>query len=169
MKSESVSPSVVSDSFRPQRLQPARLLCPWDSPGKNTGVGCHSLLQGTFPTQGSNPFLLHGRQILYRLSHLPCPNRNKVNVILNHAAVHGGAKSWIGLSDWTTATDNVIFFRFSANLIHVSQKSMVRVVNKIKTGSWGEGHGHTQGRAMSRRVSWSRGLPFLGHYISSKP
>ena len=34
---------------------PARLLCPWDSPGKNTGVGCHSCLQGIFPTQGSNP------------------------------------------------------------------------------------------------------------------
>ena len=33
------------------------LLCPRDSPGKNTGVGCHSLLQGTFPTQGSNPHL----------------------------------------------------------------------------------------------------------------
>ena len=36
-----------------------RLLCPWDSPGKNTGVGSHSLLQGIFPTQGSNPSLLH--------------------------------------------------------------------------------------------------------------
>ena len=33
-------------------LQPTRLLCPWDSPGKNTGVGCHALLQGIFPTQG---------------------------------------------------------------------------------------------------------------------
>ena len=32
----------------------ARLLCPWDSPGKNTGVGCHALLQGILPTQGSN-------------------------------------------------------------------------------------------------------------------
>ena len=41
------------------------LLCPWDSPGKNTGVGCHSLLQGIFTTQGSNPCLLFGRQILY--------------------------------------------------------------------------------------------------------
>ena len=39
-------------------LQPARLLCPWDSPGKNTGVGCFALLQGIFPTQGSNPYLL---------------------------------------------------------------------------------------------------------------
>ena len=48
----------MSDSSRPQRLQPTRLLCPWDSPGKNTGVGCRALLQGIFPTQGSNPGLL---------------------------------------------------------------------------------------------------------------
>ena len=40
-----------------------------DSPGKNTGVGCHALLQGIFPTQGSNPGLLRCRQILYHLSH----------------------------------------------------------------------------------------------------
>ena len=38
--------------------QPARLLCPWDSPGKNTGVGCHALFQGIFPTQGSNLSLM---------------------------------------------------------------------------------------------------------------
>ena len=37
--------SVVSDSVRPHRWQPTRLLCPWDSPGKNTEVGCHVLLQ----------------------------------------------------------------------------------------------------------------------------
>ena len=36
---------VVSDSVRPHRRQPTRLPCPWDSPGKNTGVGCHFLLQ----------------------------------------------------------------------------------------------------------------------------
>ena len=36
----------------------ARLLCPWNSPGRNTGVGCHALLQGNIPTQGSNPHLL---------------------------------------------------------------------------------------------------------------
>ena len=40
-----------------------------DSPGKNTGVGCHALLQGIVPTQGSNPGLPHCRQILYCLSH----------------------------------------------------------------------------------------------------
>ena len=39
-------------------LQPSRHLCPWDSPGKNTAVGCHALLQGIFLTQGSNPHLL---------------------------------------------------------------------------------------------------------------
>ena len=44
-----------------------------DSPGKNTGVGCHALLQGIFPTQGSIPALLHCRQILYCLSHQESP------------------------------------------------------------------------------------------------
>ena len=39
--------------------------CPWNSVGKNIGVGCHSLLQGIFPTQESKPGLLHCRQILY--------------------------------------------------------------------------------------------------------
>ena len=42
-------------------------------PGKNTGVGCHSLLQGIFPTQGLNSNLLHCRQILYCLSHQGSP------------------------------------------------------------------------------------------------
>ena len=39
-------------------LLPARVFCPWDSPGKNTGVGCHALLQGIFLTQGSKPCLV---------------------------------------------------------------------------------------------------------------
>jgi hypothetical protein len=45
------------------------LSCPWDSPGKNTGVGCHFFLQGIFLTQGSNPDLLHCRQIPDHLSY----------------------------------------------------------------------------------------------------
>ena len=48
---------VLSDSLRPYGLQPTRLLCPWDSPGKNAGVGCHALLQGIFLTQGWGPGL----------------------------------------------------------------------------------------------------------------
>ena len=43
--------------------------CPWNSPGKNTRVGCHFLLQEVFLTHGSNLGVLHGRQILYHLSH----------------------------------------------------------------------------------------------------
>ena len=43
---------MVSDSLRPHGLQPTRLLCPWDSPGKNTRVGCHALLQGNLPDSG---------------------------------------------------------------------------------------------------------------------
>ena len=54
-------------------LWPARLLCPWDSPGKNTGVGSHFLLQGIFPTQESNLGLLHCRQMIYRLSYEGSP------------------------------------------------------------------------------------------------
>ena len=50
-------------------VQPTRLLCSWTSPGKNTAVGRHFLLQGIFPTQGSNSSLLCCRQILYCLSH----------------------------------------------------------------------------------------------------
>ena len=49
---------------------------PWDSPGKSTGVGCHFLLQRIFPTQGSNPHLLHlqhHRQILYHLATWEAP------------------------------------------------------------------------------------------------
>ena len=63
MKSESCS--IVSNS-----LWPHGLYSPWNSPGQNTGVGSLSLLQGIFPTQGSNPGLPHYGQVLYQLSHL---------------------------------------------------------------------------------------------------
>ena len=53
-------------TLQPYGLSSARLLCPWDSPDKNTGVGCHALLQGIFLTQGSNLGLLHCWQTLYR-------------------------------------------------------------------------------------------------------
>ena len=53
-----LSHSAESDSVQPYGLKPTRFLCPWDAPGRNTGVDCHGLLQGIFPTQGSNPRLL---------------------------------------------------------------------------------------------------------------
>ena len=45
----------MSDSLQPHGLESSRLLCPWDFPGKNTGVGCHFLFQEIFMAQGSNP------------------------------------------------------------------------------------------------------------------
>ena len=71
-----VSQKVMSHSLPSHGLQPARLLCPWDFPGKHTEVACHFLLQGIFPTQGSNGHLLHllhCREILYHLSHQGSP------------------------------------------------------------------------------------------------
>ena len=53
-KCASVRLAVMSDSLRPHGLSPTRLLCPWNSPGKKTGVGTHSFLQGIFLTQASN-------------------------------------------------------------------------------------------------------------------
>ena len=54
-----LSHSAVSDSLQPHELWPTGLLQPSDFPGKNTGVSCHFLLQGVFPTQGSKLHLLH--------------------------------------------------------------------------------------------------------------
>ena len=110
-----VSRSVVSDSLdcmRPCGLQPDRLLCPWDSPGKNTGVGCCCLLQGIFPTQGSNLGLLYGRQIFYHLSHQGSPFQaegrananvlgwNKFGDVLAQAGGSDGKASAYSVGDW---------------------------------------------------------------------
>ena len=69
---ESESHSAVSNSLRPHGLYN-----PWNSLGQKTGVNSHSLLQGTFLTQGSNPGLLYCRQILYQLSHQGSPDSKK--------------------------------------------------------------------------------------------
>ena len=55
-------------------VRPFATYSPWNSPGQNTGVGCLSLLQGIFPTQGSNSSLPHCRRILYQLSHKGSPS-----------------------------------------------------------------------------------------------
>ena len=62
--------SVMSNPLRPFGLEPTRLLCPWDFSNKNTGVGCHILLQRIFPTLLCLLCLLHCNQILSPLSHL---------------------------------------------------------------------------------------------------
>ena len=69
----------MSDSLWPHGLEPIRLLCPWDFPGKNTRLGSHSLLQGIFVAQGFNPGVLHYRHILHCLS----PQASPVPLISN--------------------------------------------------------------------------------------
>ena len=77
-------------TLRPHGLWPARVLCPWDSPGKNAGVDCHALLQGIFPPQGLNLGLLHCRQILQE-SPLPGwgPSQLGYKVMVRKCQQHG--------------------------------------------------------------------------------
>ena len=77
---------VMSDSSWPHVLEPARLLCPWAFPGKKTGVSCHFLLQRIFPTQGSNPRLLHCRRILCHWTtwEVPFVSEQPLIVLLSH-------------------------------------------------------------------------------------
>ena len=85
----------------PMDCKTARLLCPWDSPGKNTWVSCHALFQGIFPTQGSNLHLLrlpHFRQILYcwggyNVKVFGVYNRAKVSLVLNKLLPLGISKA----------------------------------------------------------------------------
>ena len=76
-----------STLLRPHGLFPPRLLCPWDFPGKNTGMGCYFLLQGIFPPQKLNQRLPHCRWILYQLSRkesTSCARENLEVIKLKH-------------------------------------------------------------------------------------
>ena len=95
--------SVVSDSLRPRGLRPSRLLCPWDSPGKNTGVGCHFLLQAIFTTQGLNPGLPHCGQTLYCLSRHGSPHnaRDTLNNNMSRSKnIHRKGRWEMGGENW---------------------------------------------------------------------
>ena len=89
--------SIVSNSVRPYGLQPTRFLCPWLSPGKNTGGVCRALLQRIFPILGSNPRLLClsiciGRWVLYHQHHLGSLNPWSGNQIPHAATETSTAK-----------------------------------------------------------------------------
>ena len=73
--------SAMFNSLRPWGLQPARFLCSWYSLGKNTGMGCYSLLQGIFLTQGFNLGLLNCRQILYHWAVREAPSVTYTHLI----------------------------------------------------------------------------------------
>ena len=75
-----VSRSVMSHSFDPMDCSPPGSSVHADSPGKSPGVGCHALLQGIFPAQGSNPSLPHCRWILYHPSHQGSPTKGRARI-----------------------------------------------------------------------------------------
>ena len=84
----------MSDSVRPHRPQPTRLLCPPDSPGKNTGVGCHVAFQGIFPTQGLNPCLLG--LLHWQVVSLPLVPPGKPHFPYKHTWICIFLHTWIG-------------------------------------------------------------------------
>ena len=123
---ECVSHSVVSDSLGSHGLQTTRLLCPWDSPGKNTGVGCHSLLQGIFLTQGWNPGLLHCRQILYRLSHQGSPYESGGNEHETKNTWRTGTLEMLTFSgDWISLKRLILWVTHLVNLVLCENRSKV--------------------------------------------
>ena len=85
--------SVISDSVRHYGSQSSRLLCTWDSPGKNTGVDCHALLQGIFPTQRSNRRLLS--PLHWEAGSLPLKPPGKVETDFLSSNTHGLCDSGI--------------------------------------------------------------------------
>ena len=119
----------MSGSLLPYGLKPFRLLCPWDSSGKNTGVGCHFLFQGIFPTQGSNPGIPHCRQILYHLrtkcgllfpssGDLPDPGIEATS-LMSPALTDGfftASATWEALCKWSHTV-----YMFVSGLFHSSQ------------------------------------------------
>ena len=122
-----VSPLVVSNSSRPHELQPARLLCPWGSLGKNTGVGSHSLLHLFFPIQRSNLGLLHCWWILYCLNQQGSPRYSEVHVIL-HSSTNVSPSAPITV--WVILDRNLTEAEKNLSLVHQWVSSGVQTKNE---------------------------------------
>ena len=96
------------DPLWPHGLEPTRLLCPWNSPGKNTGVGCHFLLLGVFLTQGSNPLLL--RPLHWQVDSLPLAPLGKalsiLTLLLSHEHTVAFSKGYLTCEHTISLTAN---------------------------------------------------------------
>ena len=93
-------------------MEPARLLCSWNFPGKNTGVGIHSLLQGIFSTQGSNPNLLHWQADSLPLSH-------HGSSFLQHFVVQSLSHVQLFVTPWTAVCQASLSFTISRSLLQL--------------------------------------------------
>ena len=109
-----------------------QVLCPWDSPGKSTGEGCHSPLQGIFPTQGSNLGLLHCRWILYCWSHqgacvycvlLKSLGKNRKLV----SELKGKRRAWLVLSVYSVYVTALAFF--THDILHLGNTRLIKSMN----------------------------------------
>ena len=122
-------------TLRPHGLLPTRLLRPWNFPGKNTGVGHHFLLQGIFPTQGSNTGLLHCSWILYHLSHQESPSLGIHHLIKSVSVQFSSVQllSHVRLfaTQWTTACQPSLSFTISESLLKLMTLELVLPSNHL--------------------------------------
>ena len=136
------------DSSQPHGLYPPRfLLCPWNSPGKNTGVGGQFLLQRIFLTQGLNLGLLYCRQTLYHLNHQGSPTTQFGGFKYIHLVVQPSSSP-------ISITFSVIYFPL---WFIKSSCSLSRV--RLFATLWTVAHQTPPSMAFSRQGYWN-GLPF---------
>ena len=111
--------TIVSDSLLPHGLQTSRLLCPWNSPGKNTGVSCHFLLQGVFPNQGLKLGLLRCRQMLFHMSYVLQLNCSE---LISLSSLSGTNHSHANLVTWKHIEGARSFWKGTAHSsIHITR------------------------------------------------
>ena len=110
-----LSHSVMSTSLQPRGLQPTRLFCPWNFPGKAIGIGCHFFLQKIFPIQGSNVHLLHflhGQVGSFATE--PPGKPSSVSSLMNICTLN---ERWIFVNCLSTSTDIIMLFFFFRGFI----------------------------------------------------
>ena len=144
-----------------------RFLCPWDSLGKHTGVGCHALLQGIFPTKGSNLGLLHCRQIFLSLSHQGNPVDVLPQVGVEHVRVGPEARGETGQHRGRTVVSYSTLW----------PESWVASVKGMEPRTWPDGdlmefaipRGHSTGKLDWRATTLASRLQLSPFYCIVKP
>ena len=136
----------MSNSLWPHGLKPTRLLHPWNFSGKNTGLGCHFLLQGIFMIQGLNPGLLHCRQMLYCLSHQTstgkeCKKKKKkcicripetnTTLTIKYVVVQLTSRVWLFAIPWTVAHQASWSFTTYQSLLKLMSIELVMPCNHL--------------------------------------